>query len=151
MALSDFFPDAFRKEFSERVLLERGVVIRTHVTDTHPPKIKFFVVLGATKDKIVFGFLLINSQINPHIFRDPQIRSWHIPIKAADYGFLSHDSFVDCTQFFEKDCLSLLEKISDSPSIVVGKLSETDFEAVRNAFKSTSTIAANDKRRFGLA
>ncbi len=133
------------------MLRSPGVVIRTQVTETHPPKVKYFVVLGVTKDKVVFGFLLINSQINPNIFRDPLIRSWHIPIRAANDDFLTHYSYVDCTQFFEKDCAVLLETVKDMPRTVVGKLSDSDFEAVKRAFKATTTIATNDKRRFGLA
>lgn len=150
MALGDLFPEEFRREFSERIV-ERGTVIRTHVSFTHPPKVKLFVVLGANKERIVFGLLLINSQVNPHIFRDPIIRSWHIPLKAMDYDFLSHDSFVDCTQLLEKDHATLLESVRETPSIVVGKLTDSDFESVRKAFKATTTIATNDKRRFGLA
>lgn len=150
MSLGDLFPEEFRREFSMRSV-ERGTVIRTHFTETNPPKIKLFVVLGGSKDKIVFGVVLINSQINPHIFRSSALRSWHVPILSSDYEFLSHDSFIDCTQLFEKETTALLAAVSNSPEVVVGKLMESDFEAVSRAIKAATTIAKSDKRKFGLA
>jgi hypothetical protein len=150
MALGDFFPDELRNQFSSRSL-ERGTVLRTHFFETNPPKIKFFVVLGASKDKIVLGVVLINSHINPQIFRSPAIRSWHIPILARDYDFLDHDSFVDCTQIFEKSAPDLQKSVSDSPQIVVGKLENGDLLAIQQAIKEATTIAKVQKRKFGLA
>jgi hypothetical protein len=150
MALGDLFPEEFRKEFSERSV-ERGTVIRTHFTETNPPKIKLYVVLGASNDKIVFGVVLINSQVNPNIFRNPIVRGWHVPISSSDYDFLQHDSFVDCTQVFEKGTSELLQSVTDAPEVIVGKLHDDDFEAIKRAIKSATTIAKVTKRRFGLA
>lgn len=150
MALGDLFPEEFRAEFSKRSL-ERGSVIRAQFVETHPPKIKLYVVLGASKDKVVFGVVLINSRINPHLFRDPMIRSWHIPIACSDYEFLQHDSFIDCTQIFEKATPELLEAIKNAPEIVVGRLNEPDFNQVKTAIQHATTIAKATKRKFGLA
>jgi hypothetical protein len=150
MALGDLFPEDFRKAFSERSV-EAGCVIRTHFSETNPPKVKLYVVLGASKDKIIFGVVLINSQINPNIFRNPVIRSWHIPISVHDYDFLQRDSFIDCTQVFEKDASDLLKAAILSPSIVVGKLDQSDLDAVTKAIKAATTISTVQKRKFGLA
>jgi hypothetical protein len=148
MALGDLFPEKFRAAFAERNLAV-GTVLRTFVPETNPPKVKYFVVLGTTRDKVVFGIVLINSRVNPYIFRDPLVRSWHILLKAADYDFLDHDSYVDCTQIFEKDSRLLHGSVRDMPEIVVGNLSRIDLSAIMSAIKAATTIAANDKRRFG--
>jgi hypothetical protein len=150
MALGDFFSEEFRNEFANRSL-ERGTVLRTHFAETNPPKTKLFVVLGASKDKIVLGVVLINSQINPQIFRNPAVRAWHIPLFAKVYDFLDHDSFVDCTQIFEKSAGDLEKSVSDMPQIVVGKLNSDDLHYVHLAIKEATTIAKVQKRKFGLA
>ena len=150
MALGDFFSEEFRSEYASRSL-EPGSIIRMHFRETNPPKIKLFVVLGTSKDKVVLGVVLINSQINPQIFRSATVRAWHIPIMARDYDFLDHDSFVDCTQIFEKSTIELMKSVSETPQIVAGQLNNEDFQHIRQAIKNATTIAKVQKRNFGLA
>lgn len=57
---------------------------------------KFFIVLGFDNEGNAYGGVIINSNINPNI---PQtMKDWHMPIKCSKYGFLEHDSFVDCSK-----------------------------------------------------
>lgn len=55
---------------------------------------KFFVVLGFDADGNIYGGVIFNSGINPNI--STLHKMYHMPIKADDYNFLDHDSFVDC-------------------------------------------------------
>lgn len=57
---------------------------------------KYFIVLGIDHEGIVYGGVIINSKINPHI--PMSIKKYHVPIECSRYSFLDHDSFVDCSK-----------------------------------------------------
>ncbi len=57
---------------------------------------KYFIVLGFDSEGNAYGGVIINSNINQKI---PQsMKDCHIPVKCSKYGFLDHDSFVDCSK-----------------------------------------------------
>lgn len=56
---------------------------------------KFFVVLGFDENGDVIGGLVINSKINRNL---PDIITYYyFPVTTRQCPFLSHDSFVNCT------------------------------------------------------
>lgn len=79
-----------------------GSIIFEHVTDTIPPKEKYYIVVGTSSDQLLLGTVYINSTINPQVFHTQRLRDLHIPISPSDNPFLSHDSFVDCSRINEK-------------------------------------------------
>lgn len=59
---------------------------------------KFIVVAGVAKDKVLVCSVLINSLINQYIQRRPRMLACQVEVKAEDYDFLSHNSYINCAQ-----------------------------------------------------
>lgn len=57
---------------------------------------KYFIVLGFDSNGIVYGGVIINSQINNNL--PANLKMYHMPLKRSKYSFLRYDSFVDCVR-----------------------------------------------------
>ncbi len=64
---------------------------------TTPRKDKFVVIVCLNPNP--YGFL-INSKIARFIKRNPDLRSSQVSITANKYGFLEHDSYINCGRLF---------------------------------------------------
>lgn len=45
------------------------------------------------------GFL-VNTSVHPFIQNRPDLLTCQVKIKASDYNFLDHDSFIDCVELY---------------------------------------------------
>lgn len=97
---------------------------------------KFFVVLGFDNESNVYGGVIINSAVNKNIA--PAIKYLQMPIKCGRYGFLSHDSFVDCSKLKVahiekfKSWKFLGEMLEEDVGLIIGTIKESPVEtAVR--------------------
>ena len=61
------------------------------------PKDKFSTIV--CKDGCCMGFL-VNTQIHPFILGKPELKACQVEIKAADYKFLNHNSYIDCNELY---------------------------------------------------
>lgn len=59
----------------------------------HP---KFYVIAGISGDRILACSVLINSHINPFIFRRPALLQLQVQIDPENYSFLDHVSYINC-------------------------------------------------------
>jgi len=78
---------------------------------TTPPKDKYVAIVCACPNP--YGFL-INSKIGAYKEARPRLRDCQVLISAAKYGFLAHDSYIDCSQLFsfktgELDCIQKIQ------------------------------------------
>ena len=64
---------------------------------THPHKDKFIVIV--CRDAEYMGFL-VNSTINHYVLDRPYLLKCQVMLRESDYGFLSHDSYLDCGQIY---------------------------------------------------
>jgi len=64
---------------------------------TNPPKNKIVVIV--CRDVEFMGFL-VNSTINRFITARPDMFVCQIMLSKSDYGFLFHDSYLDCAQIY---------------------------------------------------
>ena len=62
---------------------------------------KFFIIAGVSGDRILCCSVLINSKINAFILRRPHLLERQLLLRADEYDFLSHDSYVNCAQPFK--------------------------------------------------
>ena len=88
---------------------------------TSPPKLKFVVVV--CKDVEYMGFL-VNSTISQYILKKPYLYECQVMLSQSDYGFLSHDSYLDCCKIygFEDDELGTgLETVNDKTKTEIKK------------------------------
>ena len=66
---------------------------------TYPdPKDKFVAIVF--RHLRPMGFL-INSNIHPYLKKRRNLLAAQIPISAIDYGFLDHDSYINCAELFQ--------------------------------------------------
>lgn len=146
MKMSDFLNEDSISELARKTV-EVGNVYRMNMTQSNGiiPKAgdtsrnKYFVVLGFDCNGIVYGGVIINSEINRNL--PVHLKMLHMPIKKAKYDFLDHDSFVDCVslkrafpqKFNEWDYLG---KIDDyDVSLIIGTVKDSPRESPGNLSK----------------
>lgn len=80
---------------------------------TTPPKNKYVVIVCFNPNP--YGFL-INSEIAPFIQKRPDLLSSQVPITAKRYGFLNHNSYINCGQLFsfKKSYLSSVQDVQNN-------------------------------------
>jgi hypothetical protein len=126
-------------------------VLRLHVNDTKPPKIKRFVIVGETKDQITLAIVWINSKINLNVNRSKELQDLQIKLTWSDERpYLEKDSFVNCSLIIEKSKSEFEKFIQDDPSKIIGELSSKDLQIVLNKLRSAPTIKPKVKKKFGL-
>lgn len=144
-----FIPDdKLERLTSETVSIGDVFLVKMNQADGIIPKgndlsrDKFFVVLGFDDDGNVFGGVIVNSRINPHL---PQrIADFHMPIKCKKYSFLKYDSFVDCLMLKTAS----LEKLAKSK--LVGKIDGEDIDLIIGTVISSPQEKRIRLKRFGL-
>ena len=70
------------------------------------PKDKFVAVV--CKDLKLMGFF-INSKVHDYIQKRPSLLASQVGIKASDYSFLDHDSYVNCIRLYPFDDTELVD------------------------------------------
>jgi hypothetical protein len=131
--------------------IEIGSVFYQLVSDISEVKRKYFVVVGFTQDKLALGNVYINTLINPNKFPTPELKALHLEVTVSDCPFLSHSSYIDCSDVYSKDVLALketMQRYSESP--FVGCIPEALMQRVLLTLKVTDTIPDKKKRKYGL-
>lgn len=108
---------------------------------------KYFIVVGKDKEGNAFGFVLINTNVNPHL---PECRrKLHYLLKASDYEFLNgQDRYVDCSDF-KKISKERFSKVFSGDKMK-GNINEEDLVAIKNAICSYENVSMKLLKRFGL-
>lgn len=103
---------------------------------------KYFVILGVDSNGNAFGGVIFNSKVNP---KAPlQHRLYHFPVSRHSYGFLLHDSFIDCSTLMTVQVSAL------STTTFRGTLSEEHLESVLTSVRECRTIPAFKLKRYGI-
>lgn len=148
-SLGDYFPEKSKKEFAENVI-ELGSVIRKHVDNTNPPKIKFFIVVGISEKSLSIASVYINTEINVNVNHNTYLKSFQHEITASNYDFLDWDSTVDCARIIEYELDSLKRSIQLDPSIFVGSIKNSCFTQIHQKCTSSKIISPELKSRYNL-
>ena len=129
MTFGDLFPASDRLESIRRQLVP-GVILYLHCQFTTPaPKSKYLVLVCSEP----LLFLVINSDQRELVRSNARWRDAQVPLLSADYPFLDHDSWVDCTgaigiedlprDSLERQILADMQRIKD-PQLSSAKLDE---------------------------
>ena len=103
---------------------------------------KYFVVLGIDEQGNVYGGIVFNSKINQNL---PQIvKDYHMPISAENYSFLTHDSFLNCSQLMQTSSTRILQGNK------VGTIKAEDFDLILKTVRSYPNAVPLELKRFGL-
>lgn len=151
--------DLLSKEEIEKLTISSvqvGDVFRMHLGEeekvkgknlTDDGRNKYFVVLGYDLEGNAFGFVLIDTNINPAL---PQKRKdMHYPLFASKYDFLEGvNRFIDCSD---------LKVISGSRFVQLfgadkakGKINNEDLSLIKAAVVSYEDASPKLLKRFGL-
>ena len=107
----------------------------------HP---KFVVVAGLSPDKILVCTVFINSDINQYILKRPKMLACQIEVKAADYDFLAHDSYVNCAQPLS----AKFEHFISDEFKYCGMLSDNDVAEVQRQIIASGTLTNEEIAMF---
>ncbi|OFY41166.1 MAG: hypothetical protein A2X18_12475 [Bacteroidetes bacterium GWF2_40_14] len=112
----------------------------------HP---KWNIVLDITDDKCLIASVFINTDINFKHINSPELETLQSPIEVKQYGFLDHDSFIDCSQVFEKPYEKYKETLLNKGIVrKKGDLLEADIEKVYNLVRKSKNVTGKVKKKF---
>ena len=149
-SLGDFFPKETKQQLANENF-KVGSVLKYHIDFTNPPKVKRLIIVGFDTEKVLFATVLINSEINPKVFPSKELQDLHIGLDSTGREYLSHFSFVDCSNLIEQDINSIKNQLSESPDMHLGCLSNEDLNSVQAKIKEAKTIPLATKKKFNLA
>lgn len=103
---------------------------------------KYFVILGFDSKGVAYGGVIINSEINQNL--PAHLKMFHMPLSKAKYGFLDHNSFVDCVSLKR----AFPEKFSKWQYL--GRIDEYDVELIIGTIRESPRENAAHLALYGL-
>ncbi len=89
---------------------------------------------------------IVNSEIHPYVASRPDLHRCQVPIRASDYGFLRHDSFVDCSKVVSDfDEGGIRDQILEDIRGIKGELSADTKHGIIQVVQSARTIVDSTK------
>lgn len=138
MTLGNFFPQDEREDYVNRHL-NPGQVVYLFSRFTNPHKEKYFVIAYYGRRPLLFA---INSRIHPYIANRSDLSRCQVRLGAADYDFLNHDSYINCSEvidFFDED--EIKQQILGELSRIKGELTQTAKREIVQAVKRARMIS----------
>ena len=108
---------------------------------------KFFVVIGEN-DKELVGFFFINSWINDFIRQKPEMAKLQFPMSQAEYRFLSHGSFLNCSSLTTIDKRKLSESIVSGKTTIKGQLSREDVSTILGMVRASKLYSKFERETY---
>ena len=131
--------------------LQIGSIIFEYVTNTKPPKQKYYIVIGFSDDKVALGTVFINSEFNPNIFHNQKQRALHIPLLQSDNPCLKWDSHIDCSNIHPRDAKQVQQCIDKGGNYgYVATLPPAVLATVIATLDSAYTISPAVKKAYGI-
>lgn len=147
---SDFLPKETQNQFVE-ANLKIGSVLKFKVSFKNGiTKYKIQVIVGINNGKTLLASVFVNSEINPNVFHNQNLKDLHLQLEADGRDFLDHDSFVDCSDIIEYDINETQKRLLQNPKIHIGHLSDDDLASIRDKIRGAKTISKKKKTEFGL-
>jgi len=144
LKLGDAFPPDLRKA-TIISNLRKGLVSRDFREEISHPKIKIFILAGLDLRRMDAKLVLINSEIVKFAQNRPALRERHIEIGQAEYSFLRHTSYIDCTYVVTTPFRKLTNRLLSGKAEILGHLSEPHLERLVEEVERASTVRGRDK------
>ena len=93
----DFFSKKDKNKYIDRHLKD-GQVLYLFCKFKNLSKEKYLVLISPGSNPLLF---IINSKIHPFIAEHPHLSKCQVMLKALDYPFLDHDSYINCSEVIE--------------------------------------------------
>ena len=140
-ALGDHFPPEQKQQHIKKHL-KPGAILYLFSTFTNPNKEKYLIVIHSDPSEWALLFV-INSKIHPYISERPHLSDCQVKLCKKDYPFLSHDSYIDCSNVIDEFDLS---EIKRQLELDMGRLKG----AVTDATRKEILVAVNRARTISL-
>jgi hypothetical protein len=137
-------------ENAQRVLIKAkiraGCILHIFCDFVTPPHNKFVVVVHYDYDEALVLVFLVNSHIHPLVAHNPALRASQIDLRRAEYAFLDHDSYLNCSQVFDDfDIEEVVTHLVSHPNDFKGRLSANEIQEVMQAVAASVTLSEYDK------
>jgi len=146
--------DFFSKKEKKYLLLPKGLVIgtviRAFVDFTNPPKEKRFIVVGFYDDKVNLAVVLVNTDVNTLVNFNQLLQSHHIKLESKGREYLTHDSYVDCTELHKMEIQPIEDSINAKPEICIGSLNKEDLDLIMKKLIDSDFIKGKYKKKCGF-
>ncbi len=147
--LGEFFPESEKVEFVESILTP-GHILRFHVSNTKPPKVKLLLIVGNDNDKLLIAYLYINTNINFNVHHSSKLVDLQYELVADNENKLSYNSFVDCISIHEANRKKLKSLIFEDLEKFRGKISKNDLDNIITKIRESDLIDRMTKKKFGI-
>jgi len=143
MVLGDHFPEPEKLNWIQQRLTPWSVIyVPVHFSNP-PPKEKFLVIARVHTDTLA---LVINSVPPPFIRRRANLLACQVPIKCSSHTFLSHDSYIDCTESILLKTHEIEEQILGDIRRMKGEIAQDMRQHVIDAVKKSPKMPRDLKR-----
>lgn len=142
MSLARSFPPEERLESFNRQFVS-GVVIRLFCDFTRPPKEKRLLIINTSSRP---HFFVINSEINEFKQDRRRLLEQQVLLEAAEYEYLDHDSYVDCSRVWDEFMFDEIKQalISD-PGRILGHINSRSAGTIMTVVDDSSTLEPRQK------
>ena len=138
VTIADFLDPESRQEYVSGKLAP-GRVLYLFSRFSNPAKDKYLVLVCLGPHALL---LVINSRISQYVDQRQHLLSCQVSLRATDYGFLDHDSYIDCskviTDFHEQ---TIRDQLLADTSRIKGELGPITKGLVLQAIRSARTIS----------
>ncbi len=149
--LGDHFPPEDKRAWIKQQL-QAGSVFYLSCEFTHPPKDKYIVLVCPVATLPRPLLFVINSDIHPLLYRNPHTRSCQLQLNAADYDFLDHDSYVDCTNVIDSiNEDAIIDQLATNVGRLKGTPNANSMSEMAEIVQRAKTIIPRHKLAIGEA
>jgi hypothetical protein len=120
---------------------EDGIVLKNNEIE----RTKYFVIVGQDMNNGLVGSLLVNSNVNINVISTKELLDCQFPLQKEDYVFLTHNSYVDCSELFEMDKIKIIKRGSEE-----GELTEKDKMLIMEHLCQSEVISVKLKKRYKI-
>jgi len=140
MVLGNHFPEAEKLDWIRQHLTPWSVIyVPVHFSNL-PPKEKFLIIARVHTETLAF---VINSTPAPFIQKRTNLLACQVPIQCSSHTFLSHDSYIDCTEPILLKTHEIEERILSDIRRVKGEIAQDVRQHVIDAVKRSPTVTRN--------
>lgn len=148
MNLGDCFSEEFKSQYAKDKI-DLGTTLIVEIPNFNLDYKKYAIIVGMESEEV--AFVVINSEINPNVFKSNYLISQHVEIPVLGHeDFLIKDSHIDCTKFQYKTKREVIDYIENNPHIVFN-VTDDVCKKVNNTITYSRSISLQEKKRFGFA
>ena len=140
--LGDFFSEDAQVLYI-RSKLQSGQVLYLFCPFTNPPKEKYLALVCHGARPLLF---VLNSELNSFRANRPEISTCQVVLRKAEYAFLDHDSYLDCSEVVDSfDESAIIRQLTGDLQRIKGTLNPATKVQIITVVKQAVTLNAVEK------